>query len=90
MAKLRITLDVLHDMPEGLSLEDTDEGHYFRFNEIPAKKFLWGPDIQLVEESKREGDLAEIVNEKATEILASHQKMASCDIQIVEDDFQLP
>jgi hypothetical protein len=49
-----------------------------------------GPDIQLVEESKKGDDLIEVVNEEATESLASHQKMASCDIQIVDDDFQLP
>ena len=90
MSKLRITLDVLYDMPQGLKLEDTDEAHYFHFKEIPWKQLLWGSDIQLVEESRRGDDLIEVVNEEATEILASHQRMGSCDIQIVEDDFQLP
>jgi hypothetical protein len=42
MSKLRITLDVLYDMPDGLTLEDTDEAHYFRFKEIPGKQFFWG------------------------------------------------
>ena len=94
MSKLRITIDVLLDVPKGFELVNHPEGHHiYKMKEFPDKEFDISGMLTVMEKDpvdpKYPGE-SYTENRDASEFLNELTEQELVTLQIVEDDFEIP
>ena len=90
MSKLRISLDVLISIPDGFELKKDDEGQYFQLSNFPNKRFVCDRLVTIMEEERESDGIVHSENKEVTELLDSKIKAFTTEIEIVDDEYELP
>jgi hypothetical protein len=89
MSKLRLSLDVLVDIPDGFELKKDDEGQYFQLSNFPNKRFVCDNLVTIMEEVKDSDGITHAENSEVTELLDANLKAFTTEIEIVDDEYEL-